>query len=319
MPNTFTHNNHLKFGWGNGLYNFNDKDKQFWFKLGSSEYIPDCYKKECIRTAKLIGEAATTPILLGLSGGVDSEAVALSFLEAEVPFEVVTANIIFNGKTVNLHDTVYAVSFASKYNIKLHLVDIDFNELLENFNQIKNTAVPSEPYYKVFLSFFLHIKMFEDYCYDYYCVTGTGEPLLTPYRQYNSLEPFRYGLYAGRNFCTSSIVLYEMAYRKSVEATRFYSYTPEMMLAWLLDPDISHWIRYEKALMGPHGWMNGHAVKSFVFYKKWPDMEIRAKETGFEKITEYDDLRNQNWNYCFNDKSLQKSSVEDILSMLLPK
>jgi hypothetical protein len=85
----------------------------------------------------------------------------------------------------------------------------------------------------------------------------------------------------------------------------------------VLDPDIQHWIKYEKALMGPHGWMNIHTIKSFVLYKIWPDMEVRPKLIGFENIPEYSDLYvNDFYN---DDKSYMKIPIDTLLTMLLPK
>ena len=84
--------------------------------------IPTSFKDECLRAARLIGEAADKPILVLLSGGIDSEVAARCFLEAGVPFEVVTANIIYNGKIVNDNDTKYTTAFIKKFN----LFDVSF-------------------------------------------------------------------------------------------------------------------------------------------------------------------------------------------------
>jgi hypothetical protein len=313
----FTHKNHLKFGWGDGVYNFDDKDQQLWIDFGQAEYIPTSFKDECLRTAKLIGEAADKPILLFLSGGVDSEVTARSFIEAGIPFEVATANIVHNGKIINEHDTMYATSFIKKFNLNVHTVNINFIELANRYKQIRETKNLSEPYYKVSMAFLNQIMMFEQFCENYFCITGNGDVVISPHRSYNQSDNIQYGLYAGRSFSCSALAAYELSSRKSINVARFFCYTPELLLAWVLDPDIQHWIKYEKALMGPHGWMNIHTIKSFVLYKIWPDMEVRPKLIGFENIPEYSELYvNDFYN---DDKSYMKIPIDTLLTMLLPK
>ena len=316
MP-IFSHNNHLKFGWGDGVYNFNDKDKQLWVEFGQADYIPTSFKTECIRSARLIGEAADKPILLFLSGGVDSEVTARSFLEAGVPFDVATTNIIHDGKIINEHDTVYATSFIKKYNLTAHTIDINLVDLINRLKEIRLTNNPAEPYYKVSMVFLNIIIMLEQFCNDYYCVTGNGDLVIDAYRKYNQPGPIQYGLYAGKSFSGSALSAYELSARESINLTRFFCYTPELLLAWLLDADIQHWIKYEKALMGPHGWMNIHSIKSFILYKIWPDMEIRPKFMGFEHLPGYNDLCNND--FYNDDKSYMSITIDTLLAMLLPK
>jgi hypothetical protein len=313
----FTHKNHLKFGWGDGLYNFDDKDQQLWVDFGRAEYLPTSFKDECLRSAKLIGEAADKPILLFLSGGIDSEVVARSFLEAGVPFEVATANIIHNGKIVNEHDTRYAISFIEKFNLRAHTININFIDLANRYKQIRETNNSAEPYYKVSMGYFNHIMIYEQFYKDYFCVNGDGKIVINPYRSYNQIEPIQYGLYAGKSFSCSALAPYELSTRTSTNFVRFFCYTPELLLALVLDQDIQHWIKYEKALMGSHGWMNIHTIKSFVLYKIWPEMEVRPKLVGFENIPEYSELY---FNDFYNDdNSYVKIPISTLIDMLLPK
>ena len=315
MKPTFTHRNHLKFGWGDGVYNFNDKDQKFWLEAGQVEYIPTSFKDECLRTARLIGEAADKPILLGMSGGVDSEVTARSFLEMGVPFEAVYTNVIHNGIIANEHEVMYARSFIKKHNIKYHEVNIEFSKLVDRFKQIRATNDPAEPYYKVNIGYLFNVMMFEPFCHDYFCIRGGGDLVIKTHRSYNQSEPIKYGLYIGESPNTSSIAIFEMAHRKSVNAVNFFCYTPESWLAWLLDPDVRHWIKYEKALMGPNGWMNNYAMKSFVLYKIWPDIDIRPKFTGYENIPEFYELVVDD--FYTNDDLQAKMTVDEFTNMLL--
>ena len=312
----FTHKNYLKFGWGDGLYNFNNKDQQFWVGFDRAEYIPTSFKDECLRAARLIEEVADKPILLLLSGGIDSEVTARCFLEAGVPFEVVTSNIIHNGKIVNDNDTRYTTAFIEKFNLKAHSIDIDLiDDIVNRSKEILATNDPSEPYYRVSLLFINLLTVCERFCENYYCVTGAGNLVVDTYRNHWQTGDIQYGMYI-KNACTvSGASTYEVAYRQSVNLTRFFCYTSELLLAWLLEPDVQHWIKYEKALMGPHGWMNSNTVKSFILYKIWPDMEIRPKLSGWENISEFLELNNS----YYDDKSYMKIPIDTFIDMLLPK
>lgn len=313
MPQ-FTHNNHLKFGWGDGLYNFDDKNEKFWLEPGTVEYIPTSFKDECVRSAKLIGAAADKPILLGFSGGVDSEIAARSFIEADVPFEIVFKNVVYNGNIINSHDTMYAKSFIKKYNIKSHTIDLDFKKLVDRFTRIRESNNTAEPYYKTNISPLGVVTMFESFCNDYVCVKGAGELFLSTYRRFNEPEPVQYGIYATGNMA-QEISSYEMSHRNSANIINFFCYTPETWLAWLLHPDVQHWIKYEKALMGPYTWMNNYSLKAFIVYKIWPDMEIRPKFNGFEYVPEYNELFNDT--FYHDNTVLTKIPIEDLTNMLL--
>ena len=65
---------------------------------------------------------------------------------------------------------------------------------------------------------------------------------------------------------------------------RFYIHTPEIMLAWLMDKDIAHWIRIERALASKFGNINFHLIKAFVLYRHWPELEVRPKFNGYERL-----------------------------------
>lgn len=312
----FTHNNHLKFGWGSGLYNFDDKNEQFWETVGPAEYIPVSYKEECLRAARLISEAATKPIMIFLSGGVDSEVVARSFIDIGVYFEVVTTNILYNGEIVNVHDTRYTSEFIKHHNLKSHTVDIEYKDVVDRLTKIRETQNSSTPYYKISVAYLCQIEMFEQFCQDYHCVIGAGGGgrSLVRYRA-NGGPSDKYGVYCDDS--SSNVAAFELSFRASADVTLFFWYTPEMLLAWLLDTDVSHWIKYEKALAGAHSRMNNHALKSFVFYKIWPDMEIREKLGGFEKISEFKELFYDS--FYNDDKCFVQIDSKDLLEMLMPQ
>jgi len=83
------HNNYIKYGWGNNLY---DKRRNaediFWFKFGKCTQEPMSWRQECVRAADLIYQSTDKQIVINFSGGIDSEIICMSFLLAEHPFKV---------------------------------------------------------------------------------------------------------------------------------------------------------------------------------------------------------------------------------------
>jgi hypothetical protein len=58
----------------------------------------------------------------------------------------------------------------------------------------------------------------------------------------------------------------------------FFQYTPELMLSWILNDDIQHWIKYEQAFLH----ISSKAIKPWVIHKLWDDITPRPKYTSFE-------------------------------------
>ena len=277
-----THNNHYQFGWGKGLFNFDDKRDKFWMKFGRCEYLPTSFKTECIRAARLISENVKKPALVCFSGGIDSEVVVRSFQEANVDFEVGIMNLTFrDNNSINQHDIKYALDYVKKHNIKHTIINIDF----ENF--LRTQLLTGAKKYNVdYVGIFLHNEMIK--CFpNHHCVLGGGDIQLQRHR-FND-RPKLTGLYLEEE--EISVALIETARKiDNGISHRFFMQTPEIMLAWLLDPDIQHWIKYEYALVSPWTNMNFFGIKPFALYRHWPDMDIRPKYTGLEKF--YDLYRN---------------------------
>src|SRR5687768_12507692 len=90
MLKQYSYNNHSKYGWGNDWFNKPERTHSgFQVTFGKSVGTPGSFRDECVRAARLIGESTKEPIVVALSGGVDSEVIARSFLEAEIPFKAV--------------------------------------------------------------------------------------------------------------------------------------------------------------------------------------------------------------------------------------
>jgi hypothetical protein len=94
-------------------------DTDFFTSLKFDKESLQNYRIDAIQTSiKVLGSKPA----LCLSGGIDSQAMVLAFLEAGVDFEVFLMR--FN-KNFNSMDSDHAITFAEKYGITLNIFDID--------------------------------------------------------------------------------------------------------------------------------------------------------------------------------------------------
>jgi hypothetical protein len=291
----FTHNNHFRFGWGSSEYNFEDKSGDYWVDFGRASYTPTSLRSECVRAATLIRENINTPLLVCFSGGIDSEIIVRSFQEANISFEVVIMRLNYRDQlNVNQHDNIYAFDYVKKHNIPYHVVDIDLEYIIRNVFEIE-----ADKYKGNYLGILIHTEITKQFP-QHHCILGGGDLKLKRHR-FNG-RPAIPGLFIEEGEISLSAI--EAAYRRGMGINnRFFMHTPELMLAWLLDPDVAHWIKYEYAFAGNFTVIDYHGIKAFVLYKHWPDMTPRPKFNGFEKLTL--------WNP--NKKHEHDSDIIDIL------
>jgi hypothetical protein len=272
-----THNNHLKFGWGNGTYNLDNKFGEFWVRYGRAEYQPASFREECVRAARLIGESAKKPILIFFSGGIDSEIMVRSFQEADVPFEVAIMKFKYrHDEHINAHETKRAFEIAIEDDLTCHTMTLDLEDYFKNVLPESCRQYKTNNWSKLIVT-----EMIKHYS-NYHCVIGGGNISLQRHKT-NGRSGLT-GLYLEEELVNVAAI--EAAYQAGTTVcNRFFMYTPELMLAWLTDPQVSHWVKYENALTSKYTNLNYYGIKTYMMYKHWPDMHIRPKYSGIERMT----------------------------------
>lgn len=306
----YTHKNHFRFGWGDGTYNFNEKHKPYWVDFGRAEYTPVSFKDECLRSARLIAETASRPILICFSGGIDSEIIVRSFQEQGIPFEVAIMQINYKGMTdLNSHDTQYAFDYVNSHKIKFKKFNFD----LESY--IRDVYPEKAKIYGAYFGVLVHNEIIKNFP-EYHCILGGGDIKLKRHR-FNG-RPTTKGLFIEEGIVSISGLETALENNTTV-SNRFFMHTPEIMLAWLLDKDVAHWIRLEEALAG--GWygnMNYHLLKAFTLYRHWPDMVIRPKYNGYEQLGLWKDsppgiVQDQTLIKIFRDLDQEYGKTNDVI------
>ncbi len=252
----FSDNNHWRFGWGReGLYNFDEQDLPLWVKFGPCTTQPKTFDIEISNAVKKIAAAATKPIYVAMSGGIDSEMVARAMLKEKIPF---TPLILQYEKSYNKMDIIYAFEFCKQRNITPEIVPF---EIIKFFRDCVNT-----PYILNNCAHIMHMQIMRIAAsLGGMAVIGVGEQ--------------RYEKSNGEIYIPvpqERIAVTHFMHAENVEGvSAFYCYTPEMMYSLLLEAKAHGFEGMERF---------AHNIKDGIYRKYWPDMVKRPKYSGFELV-----------------------------------
>lgn len=128
----FSKKSHLEFGYGlTALPNLAELPFIEKFKIPENENVGSWWD-ECKKSAIDI-KNRYVDIYLCLSGGLDSELMALAFIEAGVSFVPFTMVYKHNNEVLNDHDIRTAVNLCKRFNLKLVTKDVHIlNDLYDN-------------------------------------------------------------------------------------------------------------------------------------------------------------------------------------------
>ena len=243
------------------------------------------YFQETLLAMEHVNAVRNGEIQLLYSGGLDSEYVARVLLHLGIKFTPVIIQLknVKENSIYNDHDTAYAFDFCKSHNLTPKIYDLDFDKFVSSgqWRTIAESveccaiAVPATLYVASQL--------------DGFTILGNDPPYLRYEKETDKwyLEELQY---------IHSILRY---YKKfNLNGCPFLlSYTPEMMLSFLLDPKI--------VALGNNmfpGKKGSNSTKSYVFNNGSGfnmdvydfDKKTRIKYTGYEKIYRSDILKHPN-------------------------
>lgn len=265
-----THKNHWRFGWGRNLYNWSDDttDLKYHSRFGRCEDNPLSYHNECIRSAQVIAQSATKPIMVLFSGGVDSEVIVRCFLEIGVP---VTLGIMRFAHGLNDHDIKYALQFSREHNVPHKIFDFDPEAFM------RNDAEREAAKYREFApSLLIHMQLLKHFTPDYHTIIGGGDLTVS---RHNVVKDWFY-IVEKTSSTRTSIWLEENSTEGSA---RFFIHRPEQVLSFMTDPAMQLYMKQNPSLPG----MTGSDIKYWILHTHFPGMTPRPKFTGYEKLPEF--------------------------------
>ncbi len=254
-PIIFSDDNHWRFGWGDGLYNFHEQHLPRWVKFGPARYDPKTFDVEVTVAARKVADANPKPIYVPLSGGIDSEILARVLLKEKIPF---TPLIVRFEGDYNKFDIAYAFEWCQKNGVEPEVMDIDIFAFMK--------ANTDTPYVLASCANLLNIHLMRYGAKKgFITIIAGGEQRLKEED--------------GKIFTDVSIQRVAKAHFMQAEniqaVSSFFYYTPEMMLSFFREAKARGFENMEAF---------GHNIKADIYHKFWPDLVRRPKYSGFEKV-----------------------------------
>lgn len=230
---------------------------------------PKDFGQEAIETAKYIQGCTNKPIVLALSGGIDSEAVALSFLEAGIPFSVATIRF---KDGLNAHDILYMERFCELHKIQQTFLSLDaklfFTQGYKKYMYQGYRAVNVFRYLQILLLDVIENKLNST------AVLAGGEQRYTVNN--NHLCQF---------YDPSVLNVTDwMQANNTLHFPYFFHTTPEMVASYIQE-DLMQYLLHHPEYYNDHFITSLTSVEKMIVYRKYfRSMETREKFSGFEKI-----------------------------------
>lgn len=276
-------NNHYKWGFNKGWFNDAEPEGYFKVSLGACNRPHLTFREECIISAKLLEESFTKPILVGLSGGSDSQVVCLSFMNADVKFTPVILKLFGTNKELyNEHDIEGAFAFCQQFNLTPIVEELNLDDFLINqgLQLIQDNCITV---FEIAIQLYLVIKYKDTHAY----VNGGGDPQLF---KYLDPETEKYTL----SYSLGPLPIQQYMIRNNIEGClKFFMYSPEQIAAYIDHPIFHAFEAAQTSIADRTSWdYFTYCVKPMMYANEWPELLQRKKFTGFERIPYIREIRN---------------------------
>lgn len=224
------------------------------------------WKQEVYETAKKIRSLTDRPLLLCMSGGIDSEVAARAFIENNIEFTALSLRHI---QGTNNHDVDWAIKFCQDRNIKHIIVDFDINDFV--INKIPKYIEQGYVTWRTFR--FQQIYLFElAESLGYTAVLGGG--------------PSPFFTVDGKiclNFKIDEFMCLDWLKNNNQQHFPYFFWqNSEIMAAYFNQGLIKFLLTDPEYFVSV--WQKVSPEKATVYHKYWPDMGRRVKYDGFENL-----------------------------------
>lgn len=268
-----TLDNTLLFGYGDGLFNPQDKVKSdtLWCKYFRCAREPFGFRRECVATAEKLYEQANSlgrDLYVMLSGGMDSEVTLLSFLEAKVPVKVAIFNF---QQRLNYHDTATAFSLCKYLGIEPKVLELP---VLDWINGPEAEKIFNESQCES-MGLVAHMKLMSVIWEQW-----NGVPVLGNGDIYMELD--------GEEWKYTELEKMLSWYRHAIKneilgGIGFFQHTPEIVLAALREP-IMEQLGTGKNKLANRIFETTRYLKYQMYLRHWPQLKPRVKLGGSELV-----------------------------------
>ncbi len=251
---------------------------RLWFDLSAASKLtlrPQTYRDEAIRAVWDIRDRAERPITLFMSGGIDSEVMLLTCLDAGLSFDVTT--IVFD-HGLNQYEVDIAKALCERWGIEHRLIPVD------PFKLWYNPPTWMEPYKLESGLLYLMLEGIGQSWNRFQLFAGN--PLIGVQRD-DPKNPYM-GL-------RKSMLFHMMAWadRDHPSVSFFHMYRPEQMWHWLNSPLIRAWA----AQVEGSQIYDFDQIKALFYRMEYPEIAFsRPKWTGEERLRKHiADLYDNQW------------------------
>jgi hypothetical protein len=212
---------------------------------------------ESLNAAKLIAEKNHRPLVL-LSGGLDSEVVALSFHLQKIPFDV----LIFDYEGENEHDIHRAKAFCQKLGIPYKVKSLNILKFWENdLEDVAKKVHSTSPQMAALCWMVTQL--------DEYVVVGDGD---------SSLRAYEYSFFEHKSE-RWPLARWMLMHEKE-GCPRFFQYTKELESSLYFEPMVEQFVNGTWVFFN---FKNLIYLKPFIM-NKYFECELRPKLNGFENF-----------------------------------
>lgn len=237
-------------------------------KYGRAVRTPGTFKAECLRAAHLIRESTNRPIAVMLSGGLDSEVVLRSFMDAGIQVQAWTYSL----GAASIHELAFMNRVTKQLGVSSQI--FEFSERWLDTPEAATMFRDGESY---FIEMVPHMRMLSHLNdLGYHAVMGNGEVLLEKSNGMWEYVELEYDL-AWYRFCEA----------RGIEASvGFFQQTAELQLAALLHPRTVSVVSGEDVLANKI-LLTTRPVKYRMYKDEWPDIRLRQKYDGAEQFRDF--------------------------------
>ncbi len=228
---------------------------------------PSNLRNEAVQTAQYIANQTTKPLIVALSGGIDSEAVCRSFIDAKIDFEAITLVHKHNDKVLNNYDLTHAYELCKKFNIRHSTIDLQVSDFGKHIYKFLKQGYKSRNIFRYLQLILLEIIENKNAC----GVLCSGEQV------YFSVDD-------------KLVLSYDLAITNSLDWINknntlhfpyFFQTTPEITASYLQHELIKVMTKTDK--YHKSGRLSS-VEKMLVYHGEWPDMQARDKTNGFSEF-----------------------------------
>jgi hypothetical protein len=251
-------------------FHYNPNTFKIWYSTCTRQHA--VWTEEIKISARTLAQNIDKDIWICMSGGIDSEVVAKTFKDLEIPFKVLIAR--FND-SINQHDIIYAQRWCEYYNIEYKFFDINIIDFLNHgYKEYLTQDLVSNNVFRYFSIELL--KQIEEM--GGFGILGGKSVGLSLLQLPETSTDFS----VNDNYDIGSLAPIEWCRKNNVNhCVFFYQTSPEIHKAYLDDPVNQMLIKNPYMLRSGSA---NDAAKTLMMRSHFPFSVARSKFHGFEKI-----------------------------------